>query len=280
MTGRLTEPDEPIAALLADVDGTLLTGDKVITPRTIDAVTRLRERGVVFCITSSRPPLGLQMFLEPRLVVAMAAFNGGALVRPDLSVIDERPLPVEFPLHLVDIFRAHRVEAWVYTATDWYVTDPLGTRVDREMALVGFPPVVVPHFDDLCHAVVKIVGVNSDHYTVARCEASVRAEFGPRVTVSRSHPHSLEVMHPHANKGAVVQRLAHYLHLSPRRIATIGHQLNDSQMFKESGLSIAMGNAVAEVQRRATFVTASFGEEGFANAVDQFILPRTQLSNA
>jgi hypothetical protein len=147
------------------------------------------------------------------------------------------------------------------------------------MALVGFPPVVVPHFDDLCHAVIKIVGVNSDHYAVARCEASVRAEFGPRVTVARPQPHSLEVMHPHANKGAVVQRLAQYLNVSPRRIATIGTQMNDSQMFKESGLSIAMGNAVPDVRRRATFVTSSSGEEGFANAVEQFILPRTQLSN-
>jgi hydroxymethylpyrimidine pyrophosphatase-like HAD family hydrolase len=87
-------------------------------------------------------------------------------------------------------------------------------------------------------------------------------------------------MHPHANKGAVVQRLAGYLTISPRRIATIGTQLNDSQMFKESGLSIAMGNAPADVRRRATFVTSSFGDEGFASAVDQFILPRTQLSNA
>jgi len=278
MTGRLTEP-EPIAALLADVDGTLLTGNTVLAPRTIEAVTRLRDRGVVFCVASSRPPLGLQMFLEPHLIVAMAAFNGGVLVRPDLSVIDETPLPVEFPLHLVDIFRAHRVEAWVYTASDWYVTDPLGTRVEREMALVGVPPVVVPHYDDLCHAVIKLVGVNSDHYAVARCEASVRAEFGPRVTVSRPQPYSLEVMHPHANKGAVVERLARYLHVSTRRIATIGYQLNDSQMFKESGLSIAMGNAVADVKRRATFVASSSGEEGFANAVDQFILPRTHMSN-
>jgi hydroxymethylpyrimidine pyrophosphatase-like HAD family hydrolase len=39
-----------------------------------------------------------------------------------------------------------------------------------------------------------------------------------------------------------------------------------------------MGNASPEVQRQATFVTTSFGEEGFANAVDRFILPRTQLS--
>src|SRR6516162_6113750 len=60
------------------------------------------------------------------------------------------------------------------------------------------------------------------------------------------------------------------------RIAALGDQANDVLMFKKSGLSIAMGNAGEEVKRQATFVTTSFGEEGFANAVEQFILPRAE----
>jgi hydroxymethylpyrimidine pyrophosphatase-like HAD family hydrolase len=43
-------------------------------------------------------------------------------------------------------------------------------------------------------------------------------------------------------------------------------------MFKQSGLSIAMGSASADVQRAATFVTTSNTEEGFARAMEQFVL--------
>ena len=269
--------DEPIAALLADVDGTLITKEKVLTARAVDAVKRLRERGVVFCITSGRPPRGLRMFVEPlELTIAMAAFNGGVIVRPDLSVIDEKPLPVEIPVQVIDTIRAHGLEAWVYSPTEWYVTDPQGTRVDREARTIQFPPVVVPDYNALLHEVIKIVGVSTDYEAVARCEASVQAEFGTRVTAARSQPYYLDVTHPDANKGAIVRRLASYLKVSPRRIATIGDQMNDTLMFKESGLSIAMGNASPEVQQHATFVTTSFGEEGFANAVDRFVLPRAQ----
>jgi Cof subfamily protein (haloacid dehalogenase superfamily) len=272
-------PDEPIAALLTDVDGTLITKEKVLTARTIDAVKRLRERGVVFCITSGRPPRGLRMFVEPlELTIAMAAFNGGVIVRPDLSVIDEKPLPVEIPAHVIDIIRAHGLEAWVYTPTNWYVTDAQGTRVDRETSTVRFPPVVVPDYDAFLHEVIKIVGVSNDYPAVARCEASLQSEFGQRVTAARSQPYYLDVTHPEANKGAIVQRLARYLKVSPRRVATIGDQMNDTLMFKESGLSIAMGNASPEVQRHAMFVTTSSGDEGFATAVDRFVLPRTQVS--
>ena len=273
--------DQPIAALLADVDGTLITKEKVLTPRTIDAVKSLRERGVVFCITSGRPPRGLRMFVDPlELTIAMAGFNGGVIVRPDLSVIDEKPLPVDIPSRVIDTIRTHRLEAWVYSPTEWYVTDPRGTRVERETSTVQFPPVVVPNYDAMLHEVIKIVGVSTDYEAVARCEASLQAEFGTRVTAARSQPYYVDITHPDANKGAVVHRLARYLNVSPRRVATIGDQMNDILMFKESGLSIAMGNASPEVQRQATFVTTSFGEEGFAHAVERFLLPRTQLSKA
>jgi hydroxymethylpyrimidine pyrophosphatase-like HAD family hydrolase len=81
------------------------------------------------------------------------------------------------------------------------------------------------------------------------------------------------VTHPTANKGVVIERLSHYYNIPVEQIATLGDQPNDVLMFQRSGLSIAMGNASAEVQRAATFVTASNEDEGFAQAVERFILP-------
>jgi hydroxymethylpyrimidine pyrophosphatase-like HAD family hydrolase len=48
---------------------------------------------------------------------------------------------------------------------------------------------------------------------------------------------------------------------------------NDVMMFEKSGLSIAMGNASPEVQAQANFVTLSNEEDGFANAMEKFVLP-------
>src|SRR4249920_35120 len=85
---------QSIAAVLTDVDGTLVTKDKVLTPRALQAVRQLRERGIVFTITSGRPPFGMRMLVEPLgLTMPMAAFNGGVIVLPDLSILDERLLP-------------------------------------------------------------------------------------------------------------------------------------------------------------------------------------------
>ena len=47
---------------------------------------------------------------------------------------------------------------------------------------------------------------------------------------------------------------------------------NDVVMFKRIGVSITMGNASPQVQAAATYVTTSSDEEGFANAIEMFVL--------
>ena len=237
----------------------------------------MRERGIVFTITSGRPPFGMRMLVEPLgLTMPMAAFNGGVVVLPDLSILDERLLPDYVLPALIDMILAHGLDVWLFRATDWCVRSPTAPRVSRETSTIQCPPVVVPNFDGVLTGVVKIVGVSDDHPRVAACEAAVQKEFGTQVSAARSQPHYLDVTHPTANKGVVIERLSRYLNIPLDRIATLGDQPNDVLMFRKSGLSIAMDNASEEVKRQATFVTTSHGEEGFANAVEKFILPRAE----
>ena len=85
-----------ISLLLADVDGTLVTEQKVLTERARAAVAGLGQRGIRFAITSGRPPRGMAMLIEPlRLDAPIAGFNGGVFVRPDLSVLETLRLPPE-----------------------------------------------------------------------------------------------------------------------------------------------------------------------------------------
>jgi hydroxymethylpyrimidine pyrophosphatase-like HAD family hydrolase len=72
----------------------------------------------------------------------------------------------------------------------------------------------------------------------------------------------------------VVERLSRYFRIPLAQIAAIGDQPNDLLMFWLSGTSTAMGNAGEEVRREATHVTTSNEEEGFAEAIERFVLPR------
>ena len=55
-------------------------------------------------------------------------------------------------------------------------------------------------------------------------------------------------------------------------IAVLGDMDNDPAKFRKAGVSIAMGNASPEVKRQANHVTASNTDDGFALAIERFIL--------
>jgi hydroxymethylpyrimidine pyrophosphatase-like HAD family hydrolase len=99
-----------------------------------------------------------------------------------------------------------------------------------------------------------------------------REQFGKHVSAAQSQPYYLDITHPQANKGEVVNYLSAHLAIPTDQFATIGDMPNDVLMFARSGLSIAMGNASPEVQRAARRVTTSNEQEGFAKAIERFVL--------
>jgi Cof subfamily protein (haloacid dehalogenase superfamily) len=265
--------DHPIRLLLADVDGTLVTQDKVLTEDAVAAVHRLRDAGVLFAVTSGRPPRGMAMLVEPlELKTPIAAFNGGLIVDADMTVIEQRVIPKDLVLPIVRLMQSFDLSVWIYQGADWYVPDPAGPHVDREAWTVKFQPKPMTSVEDHTDAVAKIVGVSDDHDAVARASEAAHDKFGDHVAAAASQPYYLDVTHPQANKGAVAKYLADRYQLASDEIATIGDMPNDVLMFAHSGLSIAMGNADAQVQRAARRVTATNEDEGFAKAVDRFVL--------
>jgi len=265
---------QPIRMVIADVDGTLVTQDKVLTQRAAEAVSRLHEAGILFTITSGRPPRGMAMLIDPlKLTLPLAAFNGGVLIQPDLkTVVDQKFLPPGVPETVIEAIENHGLDVWLYTDIEWFVRDPNAPHVAREQWTVKFPPTVVKTFAGLLGRVAKIVGVSDDLERVAQCEKDVQQAGGSHISAARSQPYYLDVTHPQANKGEVVLSLSRLLNIPAAQIATIGDMPNDVLMFKKSGVSIAMGNASPEVRAAATYVTSSNQEEGFANAIEKFVL--------
>lgn len=283
-----------IKLLLADVDGTLLTHEKILTDRARAVVTRMGAAGIEFAITSGRPPRGMQMLIEPlKLSTPIAAFNGGLFVRKDLSMIEQRVLQTGVVEPAMETMTKHKLDIWIYRGNDWFVHERHGPHVDREEWTVKFPPTVVSDFNTLTDNVAKLVGVSDDLEAVRKCEDAVRKQFAEKVrtkqsnpererhslvSAARSQPYYLDVTHPDANKGFVVLRLSEMLGISRDQIATIGDMPNDIAMFEKSGVSIAMGQSSEEVKQAATYVTTSSEEEGFANAVDRYVLSSTSAT--
>jgi Cof subfamily protein (haloacid dehalogenase superfamily) len=278
----MVEQDHPaskISLVLADVDGTLVTADKVLTSRARAAVKALHSAGVAFAITSGRPPRGMAMLIDPlALRTPVAGFNGGIFVEPDMTIMEEHVLAADVAKRALEVILRNGMDVWVYGGKDWFVRDRNAPHVAREQWTVKFAPTVRNDFDEVLGNVVKIVGVSDDYELVARCEKDAQDTLGDGASAARSQPYYLDVTHPDANKGTVVMTLSKLLSVPTSKIATIGDMPNDVLMFRNSGLSIAMGNASRDVQSRADLVTASYEDEGFAKAIERFILHRAPSS--
>ena len=268
--------------VLSDVDGTLVTSDKELTTASIDAAAALRDAGIGLAITSGRPPQGMQMLVEPlRIETPIAAFNGGMFVDAAMGVIEAHTIPKHVLGDIVEFIAAEGLDVWLYRGTDWFVPATTAPHVEHEAFTVQFEPIVLTDLDEVVSAasgpgtmgVAKVTGVSDDHELVARVEARTRDRFGAHVSAARSQDYYLDVTHPRANKGGVVEYLSRTLGIPTAAIAVLGDMPNDVLMFARAGLSIAMGNAGREVQRAARHMTATNDEDGFAAAVHRYILP-------
>ncbi len=270
MTGR-----QDIRLLLADVDGTLVTQDRVLTEGTKAVARELRQAGIALAITSGRPPRGMSMLIEPlALQDGIAGFNGGVYVNPDLSIFQSHTLDLAAAKQALKLILDQGLDVWVYTEEEWLIRDQATPHVARETWTVKFNAKVVASFTDanLAHA-VRIVGISDDLELVATSERVAQKTLGEKASTSRWQPYYLDVTHPQANKGEVAATLCKLLNNAPEQIATIGDMPNDVLMFCKSGFSIAMGNSSQDVKAHASAVTDSNENEGFANAVRKFVLP-------
>lgn len=263
-----------ISLVISDVDGTLVTHDKRLTQRAIAAVGRLHAAGIAFSVCSSRPPFGLRMLIEPLgLTLPFGGYNSGAIVEPDLRVIEQRLIPLDAARAAIEAFRERQVDPWLFVGNEWLIVNPQGAHVEHETRTVQTPPTVVPEFTPAQLAGCgKIVGPSDDHPKVARLAELLQSELAGQASVARSQVYYCDVMPPGINKGRIVEFLAGRVGVPRDEILVLGDMENDLEMFHQAGFAVAMGNAADEVKQAAQAVTLSNDEDGFAAAIERYVL--------
>jgi Cof subfamily protein (haloacid dehalogenase superfamily) len=258
-----------IALVVSDVDGTLLTKDKVLTDGAKAAVQKLHDAGIGFTIVSSRPTFGMGFLIEPlSITLPIGAFNGSSIVDSKLRPIEQHLIPPAVAQRSLDVLNAFGADIWLFTNERWYTRNRDGEYVPHEKLAIKTDPTIVtdftPHLTEAC----KIVGSSSDFAQLQRCEAAMKEAVGREATAVRSQNYYLDVTPPGHDKGTFVAAMSKRLGISTDAIATIGDMENDLPMFAKSGISFAMGNAADNIKQHATHVTDSNEHDGFAAAIE------------
>jgi Cof subfamily protein (haloacid dehalogenase superfamily) len=258
-----------IRLVVSDVDGTLVTKEKRLTDAAKAAVEKLRTAGIGFTIASSRPTIGMDFLVKPlALTLPFGSFNGSSIVDSQMRPIEQHLIPPDIVRRAIDLLEHFGVDIWLFTGDQWLARDPNGEYVGHEQLAIKHDPVIVDSFAPYLNSVCKIVGASSDPERLTRCETAMQRAVGKEATAARSQTYYLDVTPPGHDKGTFVADMAARLRIPFDEVATIGDMQNDLPMFARSGMSFAMGNAADEIKHRATHVTTSNEEDGFAKAMD------------
>ena len=274
---RLTDAphlDGPIRLLVSDVDGTLVRKDKSLAQATVDAAHRLTRASLTMTLISARPPSGILPIAKALgLTAPLGAFNGGTLVMPSGDILTARHIAAEASRAAIEIVRKSGAALWAFADGKWYATDDTNPHVAREIKSAMIDPIVGDDFEALHGRIDKIVGVSDDAALIAKLQADTQAALGENAEVSCSQTYYCDITHPLANKGDGIIALCAAIDIPLSETAAIGDMPNDIPMLKRAAVSIAMGQAPAEVKAEADWVSASNDEDGVAKAIDRILLP-------
>ena len=277
------DPERALAVLarvelvISDCDGTLLYTDKSLGEPAKEAVRNLTSAGVRFTVASSRPGKGMHSIVQTLGIQSpFAAFNGGKLVDPaGWKTLSAHWLPRDAAQTALESLARDAVDAWVFIDDQWYITNPGGEYVPLERRTVGYDAVVVKRFEDIdLDSIEKIVASTKDAALLQRKEAEFQDTLKGRATAMLSQTYYLDITHPLANKGEGVRELARLAGVALENVAVLGDMGNDVAMFDVAGVSIVMGQASADVQSHATFVSATNDEDGFASGLNGLLTAR------
>ena len=264
---------EPIRLVVCDIDGTLARDDKTVSDGNVAAVRRLIDAGRQFTLISARPPSGM-LWIAARLGLTgpFGAFNGGTILSRHGGPVETHRLPRALAEQALALIDQPRVIVWLFSDGIWHTRTMEEVHTPREIKSAGQQPTIIDDLAALLDTVDKLVAVSDDRDTLDALERQVEAAMGDAATVVRSQIYYLDITARRANKGDGIATLAGVMGVPLDRTAAFGDQHNDLAMFARAGLSVAMGQAPADVRAQADTVSRTNDADGVAYAIDTFIL--------
>jgi Cof subfamily protein (haloacid dehalogenase superfamily) len=260
--------------LALDLDGTLLTPQRMITERTYGALHKAVKAGMTLVVATGQTLDVLRVVCAGLPLSAPQIIYNGAIIADirNGAILHEQLVPPEYILSTLALIHKFGLHSVYHTHKRVYVDQgtPGATRWYRPPV----PPVI--EVDDVAslypEPCIKLVGVG-EPATLREKRLELERLLSSKLYVTQASRELIEFLHPQVSKGNALRVIAAMLGCSPAEVVAIGDNHNDIGMLRFAGLGIAMGNAHDEVKAEANYVTLRNSEDGVAAAIEEKVLP-------
>ncbi len=263
----------PIRLVAIDLDGTLLDDARRVSDRTAAGLKCLPDAGVRVVIASARPPRSVRrVYRELGLDTWQINYNG-ALVwdEPAKRAVYHRPMDPLVVRDLVAVARRGLPQILVSCEIlDRWCTDRFDETYTTETGGLFRRDVVAP-LETFCVEPVTKLMLLGEPRIVSGLE-SIYQRIAPDagVTVIRSDPDLIQIMHASASKGVALRLVAEHYGIPLSQVMAIGDAVNDIPMLREAGVAVAMDNAHPLVKQAAHWTAPSNNDHGVHAALARY----------
>jgi len=248
--------------LLFDLDGTLLTSDETITPATAKAIKACKSKGINIGYITARANSPKNRKLISNLPCDFVAYYGGAEIYVGDKLIESHPIPYAHAIKMIrhlhkdysDMQIAICMEPWYYSSKSGEILNH-ETAERKKCTLLELPPIDVQRI--LLLDVTNKISLQN--YITYDSNCFVFAN------------QSAIIISKNASKENAMLKASEYFNIPLAQMIAFGDDSNDIGMLKTAGISVAMGNAIAEVKDIADFVTTSNNDDGIAVWIEKYL---------
>lgn len=266
-----------VKIILCDLDGTLLNSKKTVTPLTIEAIKKVREKGILFGIATGRTPAGvrkkiIEWGLEGNVDILMG-FNGGMFDDYALNITESQYLlsPEAVKEVLEEYIEKFDFIPGVFDGGTYYVLKD--GEYPRVIARNNGLPLVIDNLEKYkTTGANKILGMAQPE-VIDALEAYVKENPPKYFRGVRSQPILFEFLNPELSKTKGIEIIAKKHGLTLENVCVFGDELNDFEMIRDCGVGVCMANGNPAVKEIADYVTdLSNDEDGIADFMNQYFL--------
>lgn len=261
--------------IVLDIDGTLTNDEKKITPKTLDALKKAQERGIILVLASGRPVAGLDL-LKQELEMdthhgVLLAYNGGKVLdAQNGKVLYEKAISQERAKAVLRHLEQFPVSPMVMNGKFLYVPQKDGYKADYESSINGLEIVEVGLLSEFLNFnPVKILTAAPNEVLLEHME-KMTEPFQKEFAFVMSAPFYLECNLKGITKAASLDMVCKELGIAQSEVIAFGDAQNDMSMVEYAGLGVAMGNACEELKTIANDVTLSNNEDGIAATLEKY----------
>lgn len=266
-----------IKLLVTDLDDTLISETSGVTTRAIDAIAKVKEKGIKATIATGRMHTSAFPFARTLDIVEPIISYNGALVKHVYSnnQIIHWPVDYDYAIEVLQFAKDMGKFIQYYSTENYYVPShcddsvEYGRRTTTKAIETNEGLIKSLDFDP-----TKLLMIGSSKQDSEKLYNLAVKIFAGRLNITRSSDTYIEFNNIKASKGAACEVLAKYYGFELENVISIGNGGNDVDMIKKCGFGIAVENAVPQAKEAADYICPSQEEDGAVQAIERFLLNR------